>query len=281
MRAGPVSGSISLKVLGQVRAARFSCSPHEFVRSRAELAGNADEHLLLDIQLRGVNKLRQRERDLVTVRHQGHIYSSWAPFRNLVDGGGAPADLMVLMVPARSVISRLPPAAIFRGKPFSFDDALGEAFRLLLDASMKDQSPPSADAEQLIVEALTWFLADAAKMRLLPSRRSVRQIVELWMGQHLDATLSPESVARRFNLSLRTLHRCFGETGCSFERTLSALRADKLRAHLSDPVTSRRSLTDLACELGFFDAAHATRTFKSRFGMSPKEFREEVRGLSQ
>lgn len=146
---------------------------------------------------------------------------------------------------------------------------------------MKDQSPPSADAEQLIVEALTWFLADAAKMRLLPSRRSVRQIVELWMGQHLDATLSPESVARRFNLSLRTLHRCFGETGCSFERTLSALRADKLRAHLSDPVTSRRSLTDLACELGFFDAAHATRTFKSCFGMSPKEFREEVRGLSQ
>lgn len=117
MRAGPVSGSISLKVLGQVRAARFSCSPHEFVRSRAELAGNADEHLLLDIQLRGVNKLRQRERDLVTVRHQGHIYSSWAPFRNLVDGGGAPADLMVLMVPARSVISRLPPAAIFAASP--------------------------------------------------------------------------------------------------------------------------------------------------------------------
>jgi AraC-like DNA-binding protein len=42
---------------------------------------------------------------------------------------------------------------------------------------------------------------------------------------------------------------------------------------LADPAERDRSVSEIAYHWGFNDAAHFSRTFKARFGMSPRDAR--------
>ena len=51
------------------------------------------------------------------------------------------------------------------------------------------------------------------------------------------------------------------------------LRAQKLKRALELVRTSRRSLTDIAVESGFYDLPHLDKVFRQRLGTSPYNFR--------
>ena len=44
---------------------------------------------------------------------------------------------------------------------------------------------------------------------------------------------------------------------------------------LADPGRAGRRVTDIAYAVGFKDASHFTRAFKSRYGVSPREYRRD------
>lgn len=55
--------------------------------------------------------------------------------------------------------------------------------------------------------------------------------------------------------------------------TLVQQRIDNAARLLTDPIQTGRSVTDIAYAVGFKDASHFTRAFKSRHGVSPREHR--------
>jgi AraC-like DNA-binding protein len=278
--ATPISGQLSLSAFGNVRAARLRCSPHEFRRTREQLDPNVPGSILLDIQVKGANRLRQGDRALSTGRNRGHLYASWESFDNEIVGSGQDAETLVLMVPAEAILRRFPHNAIFRTSPLSFAGALGFALRNLLECAFDDPSAEESedDLANLYIEALIWFLSAAHQTAFMPSRSTAYRLILRWMEQNLATPLSPSAVAHQFGMSPRTLHRCFAEAGTSFERALLQLRAVRLRNLLSSKDDSR-SITSLAHDVGFFDSAHATRTFKTQFGLLPSQYRESYRNL--
>jgi len=59
------------------------------------------------------------------------------------------------------------------------------------------------------------------------------------------------------------------------------LRAQKLKRALELVRTSRRSLTDIAVESGFYDLPHLDKVFRQRLGTSPYSFRSRHSMQSQ
>ena len=57
-------------------------------------------------------------------------------------------------------------------------------------------------------------------------------------------------------------------------------KADLLRELLRQASLSSMPIARLAMQCGFSDAAHATRTFKAFYGMTPRDYRGEASGVT-
>ncbi len=89
----------------------------------------------------------------------------------------------------------------------------------------------------------------------------------LLMEQHLASPLSIEEIASRVNISRRQLDRVFRqELGQPPQVFYRALRLEFARHLLSQ---GKYTVTDVAMECGFSDAAHFSRLFKDAFGHPP------------
>ena len=89
--------------------------------------------------------------------------------------------------------------------------------------------------------------------------------------QNLSTPLKVQEIAQQVNISKRHLERLFiAELGHS-PRTIS--REIRLRHGLWQLTHSNRSVSDIAADCGFCDAAHFSRLFRQTFGDSPSALR--------
>ncbi|MBF7072951.1 helix-turn-helix domain-containing protein [Glaciecola sp. MH2013] len=88
-------------------------------------------------------------------------------------------------------------------------------------------------------------------------------------------TLSLEQVAERLFMSKRTLHRSLEAEGTSFKALLQKRRSDEAKRLL---LIENMSISNVADELGYSDAANFRRAFKTWYGLSPRDWLKSKRG---
>lgn len=104
--------------------------------------------------------------------------------------------------------------------------------------------------------------------------RTVEQAVEI-MERHLEAPFALASLAATLHVSPRELSRAFARhAGCTAGAVWRRMRLDHARWML---LSTSRSVTEIAVETGFADAAHFSRWFRRAFGLPPSAFRAESR----
>jgi AraC-like DNA-binding protein len=108
------------------------------------------------------------------------------------------------------------------------------------------------------------------------SRASLFALLEAYLKANIASIRPPGAIAAEFGISERTLHRIFSDRETSFERHVLELRVELFRRLLGDGARRGASIADLASQCGFADAAHASRTFKASFGLTPREFRSSI-----
>ena len=88
-----------------------------------------------------------------------------------------------------------------------------------------------------------------------------------------ECPLTQEAVAKELFMSPRTMHRLLQREGASFreiQKQTNLIRAKRLLAQ------NQLSLSHIALELGYSDAANFTRAFRSQTGMTPSAYRKSV-----
>ena len=110
--------------------------------------------------------------------------------------------------------------------------------------------------------------ASAAQAALL---HRVRQA----MDRHLaDPDYTPARAADALGISERYLHRVFEGSGESFAQSLRERRLLQSRLDLSSPAEAHQTVSEIGFRNGFADAAHFSRIFRERFGLSPRSLRQ-------
>lgn len=101
--------------------------------------------------------------------------------------------------------------------------------------------------------------------------------VKDFVERHLaDPNLNTALVTKAVGLSSRYVNDLFEDEGKSLMRYVWQRRLEKCRQDLEDPAHTGRHLSEIAYRWGFNDLSHFSRTFRERFGCSPREYRQQA-----
>ena len=88
-----------------------------------------------------------------------------------------------------------------------------------------------------------------------------------------NPALSASVVGLQIGLSARYVQDLLSSAGGSFSERILELRLQDAKAILTDARCQDRRIGDIALEVGFSDISYFNRSFKKRFGCSPRAAR--------
>jgi AraC-like DNA-binding protein len=95
-----------------------------------------------------------------------------------------------------------------------------------------------------------------------------------YIEAHLtDPDLTPTQIADACRMTTRYLHHLFSEENETVSRYILRRRLEACARALSCPAQRGRTVTSIAFDYGFNSPTHFGRVFRSRFGMTPREYR--------
>jgi AraC-like DNA-binding protein len=97
--------------------------------------------------------------------------------------------------------------------------------------------------------------------------------IEAFVRRHIDDPgLGPDEVAAGFGISVRYLHELLRDTNMTLGQWIRDTRLMAAMEDLQNPA-DRRTIGEIAYARGFTDQAQFSRTFRAKFGVTPKEAR--------
>jgi AraC-like DNA-binding protein len=98
--------------------------------------------------------------------------------------------------------------------------------------------------------------------------------VKLYIEQHLrDPELSPSAIAAGLRLSSHYLRMIFATSSETVSAYILRRRLEESARQMVDPAWRGRSIAEIAFAWGFNSAPHFTRSFRDRYGVSPRHYR--------
>lgn len=97
------------------------------------------------------------------------------------------------------------------------------------------------------------------------------QKIEALLG-HSD--LTARRVAAEQGVSVRYLQKLFSSSGDTFGGYVRARRLERCRADLVSPLCADLSITQICYRWGFNASSHFSRSFKEKYGVSPRAYRQ-------
>jgi AraC family transcriptional activator of tynA and feaB len=270
-------GGVVRRAIADLMLVDCTAAPFHGHRGSAAIGANGpSEHEdVLGFQFvhKGVETVRERSREITLT--PGHV-ALW--------DGLQPTDIEIvqpfykrtLLFPRRRVLEVCPRLGDLSGLPSL--DGSGPARLLVrymnaLVAELPQLEPAAvAAAAGVALELLRAAVEPELETDRAAERIALRSDIRRYVRAHLqDPDLGPTMIAHAFAMSVRTLHALFEDGDAS---VAALVRTERLKRCLEDlQRPNGGSVTDIAFRWGFCDAAHFSRVFKRKFGVTPSEVR--------
>jgi AraC-like DNA-binding protein len=254
-------------------------SDREWGRRTAEqLAGDRPETFTLVNVISGSVYLQQGPRSCTMGPRTFTLYSASRPY---VWEHRDRAEIRNIAIPGAMLRARLRNLDPFLVRPCSdqtglwgvTSDLIGSAFRQL--AAIPDTAAHGFATQVVDMACLALGSGDDLALGETCSRAALyRRCLDFMRSHVADDRLDPDMIARAMGISVRSLHRVFREHGSPVCDTLRGVRLEACRAELADPANAHLSIGEIAWRCGFRNQAHFANAFKSRYGMTAKEWRQ-------
>ena len=270
-------GRMHSRSAGRGRFVSFRSGSHRLRRTPQQAKRNNGDTYLVSLQCRGICNIDQggetislRPGDIAIV-HSGHPFAMTFP---------AEVERRLVLIPRELLDDRMRSTPLKCGFPIRIAPASAGA-RFARDAVLQLTNVKTAWGQadcETVMESLAHLLTAELKGTAVcptvsPLARPMLADVEAAIRHRIkEPDLSPALIARQCGISVRTLHRLFANGDVSFSRFVLDERLERARAALASASASS-TLMALAMELGFNEAAHFSRSYRARFGETPRQTR--------
>jgi AraC-like DNA-binding protein len=191
-----------------------------------------------------------------------------------------PAASFNVRMPLDLVKAALPAPERYCGMAIDARSGLNAIMMNLLMAIWRhaeDPDLPSVDelCVRILDAATTIFQSARSRTIFVPAPRVQHYDRAIrFVDAHLsDTDLHPSRIASALRISTGHLHAVMRSRGTSIGKLIIDRRLDRSRADLLNPELRTRTIAQVAMNWGFSDYAHFSKTFKKRYGLSPRKFR--------
>ncbi len=271
-----VSGHFEFVEIGATKLVRFDSSPQCYRRDARLVSRSGADEFMFDFQRRGQSAMVQGRNEGMIAPGHGVLYDARRPFEDRLFGPEQHSEVLIATVPAAALLQALPQAERLCAKPVPLSSPVGRAIAACIRTAIDIGDGPDAPDEADVVAYLATLLRMAAGERHELARSSLFFLLDAHLKASIAAMRPAEAIAAEFGISERTFHRVFADRDTTFERHVSSQRLVLFRRLLSTQRAT--SIAALAAQCGFADAAHATRTFRAAFGITPRDFRLDAHG---
>ena len=263
------AGTVTQRPLGALSLAQIDSQRQRVRRTERDIARAPRAGYYANLQVRGVSRMRQGDRETVLRPGDLAVVDTGEPFT--FDFGTDFRQLSFFLpgpLLEAQMAARVPTAT-------RIDTAggVGAALRHALQA-LNGPSLTRAGADRLAVHA-GGLLAVALDpvIEVVDAPRS-RALAVADIEEHLtDDDLSPAATARRLGISVRRLHGLFAGGERSYAATVRRLRLEQAFRDLRDPARGHLRVIDVASDAGFVNVASFHRAFRREYGRTPAEVR--------
>lgn len=281
LHAGGFSGGLKAYESSAVRASMVDASGGtRLYRTPEEVQADDSSKFFAVLQLRGHCGVAQS--DTETVLSPGDM--------TLVDG--AHPFSVKYMANSRQVSLILPRQAIERNlrairvrcaqRVPASTSAAGLARHLILATLRQTHHGLSRTEGEAALDAVVHLLRPALGPEEEPRHPGADRLQQAldFIDRHIDAdALTPEMIAQSIGISVRGLYRLFATQGLVVAQYIRNRRLD-LCADTLRGANCPQKLAAVGYAWGFADSSHFSTAFKTRFGMSPGEYRRQHTGKS-
>jgi AraC-like DNA-binding protein len=262
--------------IGPMRVFTIAAPAHQIVRPLAALHDHGSDYFKLILQLSGTSEIEQRDRVFRLHAGDWSLYDPKVPYSisNLTR-----VRQLAIQIPRRQLAGfAVPDLHTSEAREFELKGLFSLLSSFLVSLSEQLPSLPGATGNALsetilglIVSTLTAQKDAQGAPVTLPAVLRVR--VKQYIHGHLaDADLSLDQIAAALRCSKRYLHRIFEDEGVTIDRYIWLSRLERCKEALDNARGAKPAISDIAFSWGFSSSAHFCRSFKSRYGMTPREF---------
>lgn len=273
---GDYLGKLEVGVVRDLKIVRCICDPCNGIRQNREISIDNTAYYGLLFILSGYECVESR--NISSVLSPGSFYL-WDSTEKIRFNLNSPIHKITLFVPQKRMKSSLPHVDQFVGQAIDWKHGMGAAIRSLI-SSIGSNTGQMDEREEIIATETTLELITANLWNQYPKfETKPKSDLLIRVKSHIetnlaDSNLTPTKLANHFGISTRYLHSLFYEEQFSVSRWIMERRLERCRKELIC-FGNTKSITEIAYRWGFNDSAHFSRSFKNRYGSSPKEYRDQ------
>lgn len=273
----PFCGEIRHGALGQVEISKVASSREVSRRTRQHVSNDSRDTYVLVNGIRGDVSLQQGTTRTQIVPRSFVFYCASRPYEwhhNYM------TEVRNIAVPGHFLKARLRNVDQYAGRAFTDTVGMWRILAEMMNTSLRElEAIPEASSYQLgaqIVDLLALTLEGDGRLSLSESSGRTglyRRCLGFIRGNIVNGDLGPDLIASAVGLSVRSLHRIFAENGSP---VLECIREERLAAsltHLQNPGSAEISISEIAHRTGFRSHSHFSHAFRTRFGMTPTDWR--------
>lgn len=272
-------GHLSSRQLGRLKLFRMRCGSMTISRPLRSAAPGTERTSTFILQVAGEGSFSHYGHRITLSPGDFTLRDDSAPYTLHFD---RPAEAVMLRVPTTLVKEVLPTPDCFCGRRLESGVSItSTAAAMAIDLSEKAEETLDSQSRERVARHLLDVLASAYAAGLDQSvdASSVMArrlwMVKLYIEQNLrDPTLSPSCIADQLKLSNRYLRTIFAASDETPSAYILRRRLEECAQQLADPLWRGHSITEIAFSWGFNSAPHFARTFRERFDMSPRDYRQ-------
>lgn len=269
--------------LGSVRLSALTFSPVLSRRTSAHVRRGDPEQFQLALVTRGAFRIGQRGHHSVVVAGDLVLTDTSRPSEGTsIDER---STVGILQVPRSILALRHDKVEGLLGQRIRGDRGTGAILGNFL-STLLAQGPSCRPAELVSMGSIALDLATAclaqqlgtpgaapAEARAQEMFQRVTRFIENNLG---DPDLTPQAIADRHNISLRSLYSLFSGHPVSVAAYIRQGRLERARAELGRPESSGHPVQTIAARWGFSSATAFSRMFRDVYEMTPSEYRAAV-----
>lgn len=268
--------------LGPLRFFRISAVANTMLRTSRAIAASDPECLHLSIVLLG--QLNAAQEGRTGVARAGDVIS-YETSHPVVFRADRPFESLVVRVPRHLLGAQAARISSLTAVPISGSEGLPRgavrffrrvAGRLEEGTVGSDDAPAAVDRVLDLVRGL--YAGPGVHGQRQRSRAEILLDIESFVEARLgDPELDPAEIARASFISRRYLHKLFEDEGTSVCQWIRTARLERCRRDLADPALEHQTILAIASRWGLPGPQQFSRLFRTAYGCSPSEFRQQAR----